>query len=160
MHEVGYDVQIRLWPAAARVVVEALLLGEPQQQKLEIVDRGRVGDVPVAGALLQVGVVPGETAGERRLGHLGTPERQQAVALGVGVLQGGALPLVASPGQAHRRHVAVDVDDVEVRHGRVADGLALLRLEFLDVAALRERVDAQDLRGPSGLICPNEIERK
>jgi len=53
--------------------------------------------------------VPGEAAGEGRLGHLQILEGQEAVVLGVGVLQGCQLPLVTTPGQPDGRHVALEM---------------------------------------------------
>jgi len=94
---------------------------------------------------LEVSVVPGEAAGEGRLGHLRTPEGQEAVALGVGVLQGGRLPLVAAPGLPDGRHVALDVHHVEVAHARVAERAPLLALLLLQRAPLRESVHATHL---------------
>lgn len=42
-------------------------------------------------------------------------------------------------------HMALDVHDVVVRHGGVAQRLASAHLELLHGAALRERVDTEDL---------------
>ncbi len=101
--------------------------------------------VPVAGALLQVGIVAREGGGERRLGNGRSPQREEAVAPRVAVLQAGALPLVPRARRAHGGHVALDVDDVEVADGGVGRGGAELHLELLGVALFREGVDAEDL---------------
>lgn len=94
---------------------------------------------------LQVGIVPGKTACERRLGYLWSPQRQQSVALGIGILQSCAFPFVSRASQSYCRHVTIHVDNVEVRNRGVADCFSLLCLEFFDVAALCERVDAENL---------------
>jgi hypothetical protein len=70
---------------------------------------------------LQVGVVPGKAAGKGGLWHVWPPQRQQAIALGVSVLQGGRLPLVPGARLPNGRHVAVDVHHVEVADCGVAE---------------------------------------
>ena len=57
---------------------------------------GLVADVPVRRGLAEVGVVPGQGAGEDGLGHAGAPHGEEAVALRVRVLQQRALPLVTA----------------------------------------------------------------
>ena len=100
-----------------------------------------------AGGLEQVAVVSGERVGEERLAHVRSPNGQYAVALRVGVLQRGVLPLFAA--RARRTdgvRVVVDVHEVDVSDGGVADALARLGLEQrLELGLLAVRVDGEHL---------------
>lgn len=45
----------------------------------------------------------------------------------------------------HGRHMAVDMDDVEMRHGRISDSFPRLGFVLFDAATFRERVYAENL---------------
>ena len=97
MEEVRQEVHVGLGSAAAGLVAEGSFQGEALEQQLQIVAGGRVADVAVTGAFLQVGVVACQAGSKGRLGDLRTPQRQQPVAARVGVLQRRRLPFIASP---------------------------------------------------------------
>ena len=130
MDHIRNEVDIRVASAATTALAEAQVLGELVQQHLEVVHGERVGGLAHASGLQQVVVVSGERAGEERLGDVGPPDGQDAVALCVGVLQRRVLPLVAAGARrADGVRVAVDVDEIEVGDRGVAAGLARLCLE-------------------------------
>lgn len=89
--------------------------------------------------------MPGETTCECRFRNLRSPERKKPIALGICILQCCAFPLVSGSGEPHRRHVAIYVNDVEMRHRRVPDSFPLFRFKFFDVAAFREGINPEDL---------------
>lgn len=64
MNKIRNNVHVRLRSTTASIIVETLLLSEPQQKQFQVVNRGRIGNVTVTSAFLQVSVVSRETTGE------------------------------------------------------------------------------------------------
>ena len=147
VYHVGYEVDVGLASAAAALLAERCVVGKAPEEQLEVVHAQHVGRVANAGGLEQVAVVSGERVGEERLAHVRSPNGQYAVALRVGVLQRGVLPLFAA--RARRTdgvRVVVDVHEVDVSDGGVADALARLGLEQrLELGLLAVRVDGEHL---------------
>ena len=86
MHEVRDKIEVALRPSPTALCAERLLVGKAQQQQSQVVDEEVEGVVKEARALLDEIVVSGQGAGEVSLGDFRAPEREEAVALGVGVL--------------------------------------------------------------------------
>lgn len=58
MHHEGQEMYVTLSPPTTTVLAEGALLGQTQQQQLEVMDVEGVGDVPHCRALLKVVVMP------------------------------------------------------------------------------------------------------
>ena len=84
--QVGHQVDVALGPPTSCLVGEALVLGEPQQEKLEVVDGGNVADVAMACRLHQERIVSGQARSKGRLGHARSPQRKYAVAPAVAAI--------------------------------------------------------------------------
>lgn len=65
MNDVGDQVDVALPATPAGVGAERLLHGEAQEQQFDVMDVQLVRGLPLAGALLEVSVVPGEKQSQR-----------------------------------------------------------------------------------------------
>lgn len=66
MNDVGDQVDVALPAAPTSIRAERLLHGEAQEEQLEVVDVELVRGLPLARALLEVSVVPGEQQSKHR----------------------------------------------------------------------------------------------
>ena len=95
-------MKVALGASTATLGTEGLLVCKAKEEESEVVQQHVVGVVIEARAFLQVRVVTGQTAVEVAFGDLWTPDREQAIALGVGVVQHRTLPLIATPSRSER----------------------------------------------------------